>query len=455
MIKLKNISLMLLALGLTCSSVVAQENTTVKENVTAKEKNGAIKFASEDGQYKWAFGGRTYMDAVYYMDDATDLSSRTNISDVRLYGVATWGQWDAKINFNFAKNKISAKDVYLNYRFNKNTSVKFGNFFEPFGIQGSISSKNTRFIGSSNSGQAFGISRSIGIAATNYTDMYFISAGVFAGRMNNPKMGDGGFSVTGKAVYTPINEEGMLFHIGASASYRLPDANGFDSKYNDDDYNREVKYAAGPEHKFLNAHVGNAGTEVKFNAEILATYGSFLLQGEYYMNKVNRRDNYDLQFEHSEPSFGWKQSKAEDLRDWYGEQRDIKTKGYYAQLGFLIGDEYSYNSASAYLNRPKAGSIEILARMNNTNLNDIDGIFMQDKFWNAGLNANGSDKRSAGQPNHSVGGGESTDYSVALNYYINNNVMFKLNYTMMDIDNVYYRMDDKISYLQARLQLNF
>ena len=88
--------------------------------------------------------------------------------------------------------------------------------------------------------------------------------------------------------------------------------------------------------------------------------------------------------------------------------------------------------------------------MNNTNLNDIDGIFMQDKFWDKDPM-----KAAAGQTNFSVGGGESTDYSVALNYYISNNVMFRLNYTMMDIDNVYYRMDDKVSYSKARIQVNF
>lgn len=435
---------MLFSLGLACSSVNAQENITIKEN------KGAIKFTSNDGAYKWSFGGRIYTDAVYYMDDATDLSSRTNISDVRLYGAATWGNWDAKINFSFANNKVSAKDVYLNYRFNQNTSIKFGNFFEPFGIQGAISSKDTRFIGSSNSGEAFGIGRSVGVAATNFSDMYYVSAGIFAGRMNNANMGDGGYSVTGKAVYSPINKEGMLVHIGASASYRLPDANGFDAKYNDDDYNREVVYQAGPEHKFLNAKISNAGTELRLNGEILATYGSFMLQGEYYQNKVYRKSNYDLQFKHSRPDmWGWS-STEKGFEDWYGVQRDIETKGYYAQVGFLFGSEYSYNSSTAYVNRPKTGSFEVLARMNNTNLNDIDGIFMQDKFWDKDPM-----KAAAGQTNFSVGGGESTDYSVALNYYVSNNVMFRLNYTMMDINNVYYRMDDKVSYLKARIQVNF
>ncbi|MFA8436441.1 MAG: OprO/OprP family phosphate-selective porin [Marinifilaceae bacterium] len=446
MIKLKNISLLVLSLGFMSASVVAQEN-----DVVAKEKKGAINFKSNDGQYNWSFGGRVYMDGVYYMEDATDLSSKTSLSDVRLYGKASWGKWDAKINFSFANNKVHAKDIYLNYSFSKNSSIRVGNFFEPFGIQGSISSKDSRFIGNSFSGEAFSIGRSVGIAYTTFSDKYFLSGGVFGGRIGNDEMGDAGYSATAKAVYSPIVKEGMTFHIGASASYRLPDANGFDEKYNDDDYNREVVYAAGPEHKFLNAHIAHAGNELKLNAEVLATYGRFMVQSEYYTNKVYRKSNYDLQFAHSRPDmWGWS-STEKGFEDWYGVQRDIEMDGYYVQAGFLVkGGDYSYNAATAYINRPKAGSLELLARINKTNLNDIDGIFMQDKFWDADPL-----KAAAGQTNFSVGGGESIDWALGVNYYVSNNVMFRVNYTSMDIDNLYYRQDENVSFLKARIQVNF
>lgn len=445
--KLKNISLLLVSFAFMYSGAIMAQET---EGAVTGE-NGIINFKTNDGEFKWSFGGRIYMDGVYYNEDATDLSSKSNVSDARLYAKASWGKWNTKINFSFANNEVKAKDIYLNYKINKKSSIKIGNFFEPFGIQGAISSKETRFIGDSFSGDAFGIGRSVGIAFTTFSNKYYISTGIFGGRIGNKNEGDSGYSGTVKAVYSPIVKEGMTFHIGGSASYRKPDANGFDEKYNDDEYNREVIYAAGPDDKFLNADIKHAGNELKLNAELLGTYGRFMVQSEYYNNKVYRKSNYNLQFENSTPDmWGWP-SSAQDLENWYGVQRDIEMNGYYVQTGYLIkGADYSYNSATAYINRPKAGSIEVLARVNKTNLNDIDGIFMQDKFWDAD-----PVKAAAGQTNYSVGGGESIDYSLGLNYYVNNNVMFRLNYTYMDIDNVYFRQDDKVSFIKARVQVNF
>jgi len=446
--KIKKISLLLVSFTFMYTGTIMAQETEVAK-VTGE--NGIINFKSNDGDYKWSFGGRAYMDGTYYMEDATDLSSKTNLSDVRLYAKASWKKWEAKINFSFAENEVHAKDIYLKYNLSDNSYLKVGNFYEPFGIQGSISSKDSKFIGNSFSGEAFGIGRTVGIGYTTFSNRYFVSGGLFGSEIGNTKKGDAGYSVTAKAVYSPIVEDNMNFHVGASASYRLPDANGYDEKYNDDEYNREVIYAAGPEHKFLNAVVDHAGNELKLNAQLLGTYGRFMIQSEYYSNKVYRKSNYELQFEHSTPDmWGWP-SSSQDLEDWYGKQRDIKTDGYYVQAGYLIkGDNYSYNSSSAFLNRPKAGSVELLVRLNQTNLNDIDGIFMQDKFWDAD-----PIKAASGQTNFSVGGGESIDYSLGLNYYVNNNVMFRLNYTYMDIDNVYFRQDDKISFVKARIQVNF
>ncbi|PCH50308.1 MAG: hypothetical protein COC22_05920 [Flavobacteriaceae bacterium] len=444
--KIKNISLLLVSFTFMCTgTMMAQENKAV-----SNEDEGAIKINTNDGDLKLSFGGRIYMDGVYYMQDGTDLNNKSSIKDARLFTKASWGKWNSKINFSFANNEVHAKDIYLNYTLNEKSAIKIGNFFEPFGIQGAISSKETRFIGDSFSGDAFGIGRSVGIAFTTFSNKYYISTGIFGGRIGNTKEGDSGYSGTIKAVYSPIVKDGMTFHIGGSASYRKPDANGFD-KYNDDDYNREVIYTAGPEDKFLDAVIDHAGNELKLNAELLGTYGRFMVQSEYYNNKVYRKSDYAVQFEHSTPDmWGWP-ANVQALESWYGEQRDIQMSGYYAQVGYLIkGNDYSYNSSTAYINRPKAGSIELLGRINQTDLNDIDGIFMQGKFWDP------NPLRAAeGRTNFSVGGGKSVDYSLGLNYYVNNNVMFRLNYTYMDIDNVYFKQDSKVSFVKARIQVNF
>ena len=425
-------------------------NTFAQENITTVTKNGKISWKSENSQYKWSVGGRIYMDAVHYLDDVTDLSSGTSIHDTRLYATAKWDKWDAKINFDFSHNTVDAKDLFVSYNFNNHSYIRTGNFAEPFGIQGFISSKSNSFIGSSFSGSAFGIGRSVGISYTNYSEKYFLSGGIFGGKIGNDNLGDGGFSVTGKAVYTPIVEEGMTVHVGASASYRLPDANGFEN--NDDDYNRLVHYTAGPEHKFLNAKIAGAVEEIRLNAEFLGTYGRFMLQSEYYITDVARDKDYETALLNDGGSDLWQWPSTEgDYPAWYGEMDNRSFSGYYVQAGWLIkGNDYSYNNSTAFINRPEAGSLEMLVRFNNTNLNDIDG-----SFFDGGYHHSDPESAAAGMGNFSIGGGESQDVSVAVNYYFTNNVMLRLNYTYMDIDNDFYRQDDNVSILQARLQINF
>jgi phosphate-selective porin OprO/OprP len=77
----------------------AQDANKLKVNV----KKGSVAIASEDGNCKFGFGGRVYMDATGYFDDKTDLSSGSEVRDIRFLMKATlWKNWDAKINIGFA-----------------------------------------------------------------------------------------------------------------------------------------------------------------------------------------------------------------------------------------------------------------------------------------------------------------------------------------------------------------
>lgn len=40
--------------------------------------------ATDNGQFKFGFGGRVYMDAAGYFDDETDLGSGSEIRDIRM-----------------------------------------------------------------------------------------------------------------------------------------------------------------------------------------------------------------------------------------------------------------------------------------------------------------------------------------------------------------------------------
>ncbi|WP_321321180.1 porin [Labilibaculum sp.] len=444
---LRKLYIATLALGMVATSAIGQE-----KQLTAESNKGGIVLTSADKDYQISLNGRIYMDGVHYFDDVTDLSSDASISDVRLGTTVKWGQWSAKINVSFGNDEVKIKDAFLRYNYLKNSIFTVGNFFEPFGIEGSASSKDLRFIGASNTTEAMGIGRSIGLGYTYYTDKFYGSTGIFAGSVDNHNKGDQGFSTTTKLVYTPIVNDKVTFQLGGSFTYRIPEANGFNS-LNDDDYNREVVLAAGPEHKFLNADIAHARTDMRYNFQSLVLSGPFMLQAEYTKTKVTRDDDYVTQLMKDGPAYyvtyAWPTVPG-DYPGWYGELRDIETKAYYVQTGFLLGDNYSYNSSTAYVNRPKAGSYEFLLRYDNTNLNDIDGTYFNGAYGPADLGA-----ALGGAGNMSIQGGKSESYSVAVNYYLNDNVMFRLNYSYMDVQNQVYPLDEKIGMVKARVQVNF
>ncbi|MPQ47938.1 hypothetical protein GCQ56_13075 [Marinifilum sp. N1E240] len=444
----KKLYIAALLTGVLASGANAQENEISVEN-----PNGGIKLTSADKEYQVSINGRIYMDGVHYFDDVTDLSSDVSVSDIRFGTSVRWGKWSAKVNVGFGNDEVKIKDAFLRYHHKKNSTFTVGNFFEPFGIEAAESSKNLRFIGSSNTTQSMGIGRGVGLGYTYYTQKFYGSTGIFAGTVDNNSKGDQGFSTTSKVAYTPIQNEDFVFQVGGSFTYRKPEANGFNESFNDDDYNRVVEFAAGPEHKFLNATMNGAQSDMRFNFQTLALKGSFMLQAEYTQAKVTRDDDYVSKLMKDGPlyyvTYAWPVA-PKDYPDWYGELRDIETKAYYVQAGFLLGDDYKYNSSTAYIKRPKAGSFEFLVRYDHTDLNDVDGTYFNGSYGPADLNA-----ALGGAGNMSVQGGKADTYSLAVNYYLSSNVMFRLNYDYMDVDNQKYPLDKNIGVLKGRIQVNF
>lgn len=445
---MKKIYFTLLTAALFASNVMGQE-----QELKANTNQEGIVLKTGNDNFKVMLNGRIYMDGTHYIDDVTDLSSNVSISDIRLGTNITMGKWNAKINVAFGNEEVSIKDAFLRYNNSVNSFFTIGNFIEPFGLETAASSKELRFIGASNMSQAFGIGRGIGVGYTYHNDDLYGSTGIFAGSVDNHNKGDQGFSTTTKLAYAVINKEDLTVQFGGSFTYRKPEANGFSDSFNDDDFNREVIFTAGPEHAFLNADIKGAISDVRANFQTLVLAKSFLFQGEYTYSNVTRDKDYVAMLMKDGPlyypDYTWPIAPG-DYPAWYGEMKDISTQAYYMQAGYLLGDTYSYNSATAYINRPKNGSYEFLVRYDNTNLNDIDGTYFNGAFGPA-------DEAAAlsGAGNMSIAGGKSETYSAAINYYATNNIMFRLNYSVMNVNNITKPMDESIGILNARVQITF
>jgi phosphate-selective porin OprO/OprP len=142
------------------------------------------------------------------------------------------------------------------------------------------------------------------------------------------------------------------------------------------------------------AIANTSGAQV-YSIEAAATYGPLIVQGEYYWFNVERNANTGL------PPFG---------------APNLKFQGGYAQAGWVLtGENHAYNPASASYGGIKPanpftldgggwGAWEIAARASTINLNDQLGTVP------------------------GIAGGRQTVYTAALNWYVNGNVRFMLDY---------------------------
>jgi len=392
---LKNIKLILPLFLLSCMGVSAQ-------SVDIKVGSG------DEDKIKITPTGRIYFDGAVYIEDETELSNGLAIPDVRLGTKAVYKKWDAKIDFGYGSNKVSAKDIHLRYSFNKNSFIKLGHYGELFGYESWESTSTVKFNGKTPSTAVFESGRRIGVVYSRWQKKYWLAAGVYGDgdAMSNSTQGDDGYAATGRFVYTPFTETGKMLQIGLSGTVRTGDANGYDANGNENP--RELTYSSAlgttsiEKRKTLSATISDVDFQAKYNAEILASYGPVFFLGEYYHSNVKRKSAL--------PTY--------------------KASGCYAMIGFLaIGDNYSYNQTDARMRLPKPGSLELLARYDYVDLDDSNtGIY----------------------------GGRMSDWSLGVNYYINKLVSVKANYSYIKLGNrSVVAPGETVHALQARVMVLF
>ncbi len=361
--------------------------------------------ASDDGQFNFGFGGLLFMDAAGYFDDKTDLGSGSEIRDVRLLVKATlWKKWDAKINVGFDNGVVSLRDVFLKYKIDKNSFVRIGHFLEPFGIEQTESFTLIKFLYASSTIEAFRPGRNLGLSYATWGKEYFWEAGLFGSDTNNKTEGDEGYGVTSRFAFAPVQTDAGVFHVGISGIYRTANSVGFDEIGNEKP--KSIRYRSRAEthverRRFIDAKVSSAENQVKLGFEMIAATGPVFIQGEYIDANVSRKSGNE----------------------------DYHAKGWYAQFGWLLkGGDYKYKIKSARLAKPAPGSVELLARYNETDLNDSDALIF---------------------------GGKQKDITIGCTWYMNHNIQMKFNFANVDLDENALNGEENFNLIQTRFQLAF
>ncbi|MCG2639735.1 porin [Bradyrhizobium sp. CCBAU 11434] len=198
----------------------------------------------------------------------------------------------------------------------------------------------------------------------------------------------------------PVSGNGYSVHVGADAEWLIQPPRNLVTQAQTLTLSDRPELRIDPTTLISTGAIANVSGAQVYGVEAAATYGSFIAQGEYYWFNVDRTANTGL------PPLG---------------ASSLKFDGGYAQVGYVLtGESRAYNAASASYGGIKPanpfslagggwGAWEIAGRVSTMNLNDQLAT-------------------AAG-----IAGGRQTIYTAALNWYVNNNVRFMLDYLHGDI----------------------
>ena len=203
------------------------------------------------------------------------------------------------------------------------------------------------------------------------------------------------YGAVARVAGNPISGKDYSVHIGADAQWLIQPPRNLVTQAQTVTLSDRPELRLDPTTLISTGAIANASGAQVYSVEAAATYGPLILQGEYFWFNVDRGANTGL------PPIG-----APSLR----------FQGGYAQAGYVLtGETHAYNPATASYSGIKPanpfslagggwGAWEIAGRVSTIDLN------------NQLATATG------------IAGGRQTIYTAALNWYVNGNVRFMLDY---------------------------
>jgi len=415
---MKPILLIFLLLA-SCNSIVnAQTDSTQLKNqygivvdrhpLEPEFRNGILTFETKDEEYKLWFDNRVYIDGAYFFDkDAyNEIGNGVTIRRAR-FALKTiiHKNWYGELDLDFAGSQTEMKDMVVGYispkksGIFKNVGIKMGNFKEGFSMEETTTSRYVTFIERSFIAK-LAPSRYLGMQITKYDRYYSLIGGIhfadlgaldevtYSEAHNKDNGMDEGYSLTGRAVARYISKnDDFVFHLGGGYSYRTPKTSWEIS----DAYRYSTRTLSSINRKkYLDTdNIKNVESRTLADIEIASSWKNFMFHAEYLVAGL----------------------QGTDLNRVAGIT-ESRSEGAFAQVGWIIfGGHYRYNISEAEFTQVERGrswgDVELAFRYDYINLNDFNA-----KIYGGGANA----------------------YTFGINYHVNTNVKFMLNYSYAEHD---------------------
>jgi phosphate-selective porin OprO/OprP len=361
----------------------ATEKVAKKQaNIEVGKKGLVVK--SGDGSFSMQVGGRLHADAFHHSGD-DDLTSGKAINGTEIRRARIYLKGKAHEDFkyhietDFADNKVSVKDLFLGYTgFNAPLELIVGNQKHAMSMEIEESSNDIMFTERSlvTALTTPYFDRALGVTLRGYGDNWHVKGGFYGdGISPGSSKNDEGHGVAIRASFAPIMDEKKLLHVGASLGRRSLSDDNKTSNVKSPSFSYETTH--GSSLKLLNTGVVADVDDVQIGIlELAAKYGPLSFQSEIAKTKVDRDVGSDVDF-----------------------------TGFYAQIGYtLTGESRPYKGSEGEfkglkpakhfsLKKGTWGAWEVAARYDQLDLND-----------------------------GTIAGGDGKRYTVALNWYLNDNM---------------------------------
>lgn len=391
----------------TGSSPEAEAAKEAEPKVDVRVGAKGLVVRSPDGRFKAALGGRMQWDFGGFTGSETPLGAGTELRRGRIKSYGTvYGVWDYKLEVNFDPDgDVSVTDGWIRYSGFDQVTISLGHQKVPFSQQ-SMTSSNWQvfqeraqidaFIDTSEEGR-----RRVGGIVGSYGSHWNASAGFFAEGIGTSGTGSNeDWGTASRVVAVPMISKDRLLTLGGSVYYR---------KF---EQTSSLRYKYRPEAHLADTPLVDTGTisdaesTLMFNAESSFIWGPVHAQGEYTSSRVERAGRSTVRFD-----------------------------GWYAQAGYFItGESRNFAIKSAKFKRikpsRKIGAWELAVRYSKLDLEDEDIL-----------------------------GGRQTGITAGLNWWVNQNIMFRFNYvrsllepnSSVTLDGI----DEEVNSFMGRAQIVF
>ena len=350
---------------------------------------------------------RILFDAAYINPQHSEekLKSGVGITDMRVGVNFSYGQWKGKVDMGYAYGKVTMKDVWLQYDFDKKNFVRGGYFIHQYGYQSSSSSSFKETMEEPQSNYVFNNDRMIGLMYEHNAKQFLGTASFVvetdAMREATNVTGCQAIGAKTRLLYRPYTERGKMLQVGISGGIE-------GARYNSNEELNHKQFALVTRWPTRvakvdaqQAFVTEAKAMYKLSPEIMYSYGRFAVIGQYFLNTVTRDKN---------------------LESFTGS-------GAYVTLRALVkGREYSPNMVDGGIATPDPGNMDICLQYNYTSLSDATaGIY----------------------------GGYLNDWALCYNYYPNKYMIWRVRASWTKVTNRSNFPDNECTILQTRLQVKF